>query len=241
MSSIYYSAVWTDSGFFLRCSHEHETIGEANSCIPCAGGYVVAVEDGVMCSLTAAEEAECQLEHYARRTDNSAVETTPASLAEAAFSDPRYAVMIRIRVGDRWIWTTWMCFETYAEAAAHAREGNKVVRFRSPEWAALEQLTEDFSAVVIKAPQGSIPPQGQEETFLEFVLRFLDSCSFARDARPISYVKYDLIDTDMIDSVLVRLGEIGELERLYAEDKHALMKTLGDRFRTVLKPESEWD
>jgi hypothetical protein len=59
------------------------------------------------------------------------MDATPAAPAEAAVSDPGYAVMVRIRVGDRWTWTTWMRFETYAEAAAHAREGNKVVRFAS--------------------------------------------------------------------------------------------------------------
>ena len=56
MKSTYYSAAWTDSGFLLGCSHEHETILEADSCIACAGGYVVGVENGVMRSLTAEEE-----------------------------------------------------------------------------------------------------------------------------------------------------------------------------------------
>ena len=133
---MYYSAAWTDSGFLLGCSHEHETIVEADSCIPCAGGYVVAVENGVMRSLTAEEESEFQGAHYERRTDNPAVETTPIAPAEAAASNSGYAVMTRIKVRDRWTWTTWMRFGTYAEAAAHARDGNKVVRFRSPEWAA---------------------------------------------------------------------------------------------------------
>ena len=133
MKSIYYSAAWTDSGFLLGCSHEHETIVEADSCIPCAGGYVVGVENGVMRSLTAEEEeGEFQRVHYAPRTDNPAVATTPAAPEEAAVSDSRYAIMTRMRVGDRWTWATWMCFQTYAEAAAHVREGNKVVRFRSP-------------------------------------------------------------------------------------------------------------
>jgi len=72
MESIHYSAAWTDSGFLLGCSHEHETIVEADSCIPCAGGYVVGVENGVMRSLTAEEEGEFQRVHYAPRTDNPA-------------------------------------------------------------------------------------------------------------------------------------------------------------------------
>jgi hypothetical protein len=133
MTSMYYSAAWTDSGFLLGCSHEHETIAEADSCIPCAGGYVVGVENGVMRSLTGEEEAEFQRVHYAPRTDNPAAEITPAAPAETAVSGSGYAVMTRIKVDDHRAWTTWMCFEKYAEAAAHAREGNKGVRFRSPE------------------------------------------------------------------------------------------------------------
>ncbi len=140
---MYYSAAWTDSGFLLGCSHEHETIGEANSCIPCAGGYVVAVENSVMRSLTAEEEAEFHRLRCAPRTETPIV-------SEGVVDDPRYGVMIRVRVGDRWTWTTWMCFETYAEAAAHARQGNKVVRFRSPEFVALRNETEAASPCVIK-------------------------------------------------------------------------------------------
>src|SRR5450755_2717002 len=142
-----YSAAWTDSGFLLGCSHEHETIVEADSCIPCAGGYVVGVENGVMRSLTAEEEAEWQRVHYRPRTNK------PAAPDEEAAHDPRYAVMIRIRVADRWTWTTWMCFETYAKAAVHAREGNKVVRFLSSEWEALRQHTEAAAPILIHSPR----------------------------------------------------------------------------------------
>jgi hypothetical protein len=70
MNLIFYTAAWTESGCFLVCPHEHETIVEADSCIPCAGGYVVAVEEGVMRSLTAKEEPEFQRAHYAPRTAN---------------------------------------------------------------------------------------------------------------------------------------------------------------------------
>jgi hypothetical protein len=88
MSSMYYFAAWTDSGFFVGCSHEHETIAEAASCIRCAGGYVVGVENGVMRSLTGEEESEFQCVHYERRTENPAVETTPVTPAEAAVAIP---------------------------------------------------------------------------------------------------------------------------------------------------------
>lgn len=191
---MYYSAAWTDSGFPLGCSHEHETIVEADSCIACAGGYVVATENGALRALTMDEEAEFQRVHFAPRTDNPAVETTPAAPAEAAVSDSRYAIMTRIRVGDRWTWATWMCFQTYAQAAAHAREGNKVVRFRSPEWAALRQHSEPASPLVINAPRESIPTRGEGETFVEFVLRLLDAYGLDHHAEPISDVKYGSVD-----------------------------------------------
>jgi hypothetical protein len=234
---VFYSAAWTDSGFLLGCSHEHETIVEADSCIPCAGGYVVGVENGVMRSLTAEEEAEFQRVHYAPRTDNPAVATTPAAPEEAAVSDSRYAIMKRIRVGDRWTWATWMCFQTYAEAAAHVQEGNKVVRFRSPEWAALRQQTEAASPIIINAPRESVPPRGEEETLLEFMHRFLSAYGFTPHPEPISEAKHGLINTDVIDSVLNRLdeSEVSEFERMYAKDKHALQEALGDRFRILLK------
>ena len=85
---MYYSAAWTDSGFLLGCSHEHETIAEADSCIPCAGGYVVGVENGVMRSLTAEEEEEFQRVHYAPRTDKPPLDAIPAAPAEAAVGIP---------------------------------------------------------------------------------------------------------------------------------------------------------
>jgi hypothetical protein len=239
MKSIYYSTAWTDSGFLLGCSHEHETIVEADSCIPCAGGYVVGVENGVMRSLTAEEEAEFQCVHYAPRTDTPPLDAIRAAPAEAALRDSRYAIMTRIRVGDRWTWATWMCFETYAKAAAHAREGNKVVRFRSPGWAALRQHSEPASPIIIKAPRERVPPQGEGETLVEFVLRFLSAHGLDQHAEPISDVKHGLINTDMIDLVLSRLSEAetSELEIMYAEDDHVLVEMLGNRFLTFLKPE----
>ena len=56
MTSIYYFAAWTDCGCLLGCSHEHGTVGEAVACFSCAGGYVVAVENGVLRALTTKEE-----------------------------------------------------------------------------------------------------------------------------------------------------------------------------------------
>jgi hypothetical protein len=193
MSVMYYSAAWTECGCLISCKHEQRTVLEAAACISRAGGYVVGVENGAMRSLTVEEESEFQSAVPSHSTDSSAIETTPASPAEAAVSDSVYAVMTRIRVGDGWTWTTWMRFETYAEAAEHAREANKVVRFGSSEWAVLRQQTEAASPIVIDAPRESPPPQSEGETLLEFVLRFLSAYGFAQQADPISDVKHGLI------------------------------------------------
>lgn len=232
---MYYSAAWTDSGFFLGCSHEHGTIMEASACIPYADGYVVGVENGVMRSLTAEEEAEFQRVHYVPRTERPPLDDAIRA-ARVADNDSRYAVMTRIRVGDHWTWTTWMCFEAYAEAAAQARKHNKVVRFGSPEWVALRQQTEAASPIVINVPRESIPTRGEGETLVEFVLRFLSAYGVAQHAEPIPTVKHGVINTEMIDLVLSCLSESEEreLERMYAEDKHALLESLGNQFRTVL-------
>jgi hypothetical protein len=186
MSSFYYSAAWTDSGFLLGCSHEHATIVESDFCIRRAGGYVLATENGALRALTMDDEPEFQAVHRASRTGNLAVETTPATPAEDTVSDSGYAIMTRIRVSDRWTWATWMCFQTYAQAVAHAREGNTVVRFRSPEWAALRQQMEAASPLVINAPRKSIPPRGEGERFVEFVLRLLYAYGLDHYAQPIS-------------------------------------------------------
>jgi hypothetical protein len=105
---MFYSTAWTDSGFLLGCSHEHETIVDADCCIPCAGGYVVGVQNGVMHSLTAEEEAEFERVHNAPRTDNPPLDATTAAPAEAAVSDSRYAITTRIRLVIVWTWATRM-------------------------------------------------------------------------------------------------------------------------------------
>ncbi len=66
MACTYYFAAWTDSGCLLGCDHQHLTVVAAVVCAqsPCAGAYVVAVEDGVLRELNAREEREFQLEMY---------------------------------------------------------------------------------------------------------------------------------------------------------------------------------
>jgi hypothetical protein len=61
---LFYFAAWTDSGCLLGCSHEHKAVTSAVACISCAGGYVVAVENGVLRQLTDKEEAEFQYANY---------------------------------------------------------------------------------------------------------------------------------------------------------------------------------
>lgn len=176
MGSIHYCAVWTECGCIVSCGHPHGSVAEAVACVRNAGAYVVAVDAGVMRSLSTAEEVEFQFathSHPVNPVPDAALTPLGAAL------DSRYAVMTRIRVGD-WSWTTWMCFETYAEASAHAREGDKVMRFRSAQWHELRQQT-------AAAPPRSNPcaandplPNLEGETLVEFVFRLLDSCADLR-------------------------------------------------------------
>ncbi len=165
MKSIYYSAAWTDSGCLLGCWHEHETIVEAASCSPCAGGYVVGVENGVMRSLRTEEQSEFQSSIRNHPSSKPATHTpapAPGS-AEQASRVSGYAVMTRIRVVDHWTWATWMCFDTYAQAVAHARKGDKVVRFSSEEWAALRQQSAAAPPIRMDAGRECLPARGEGE------------------------------------------------------------------------------
>lgn len=45
MSSVYYSAAWTECGCLISCSHRHRTVAKAVGCIRNAGNYVVVIED----------------------------------------------------------------------------------------------------------------------------------------------------------------------------------------------------
>jgi hypothetical protein len=132
--------------------------------------------------------------------------------------------------------------------------GNTVVRFRSPEWAALRQQMEAASPLVINAPRKSIPPRGEGERFVEFVLRLLYAYGLDHYAQPISEVKYGPVgrmpigsqkdgrltpesdsQTSMIETpayiallILSRLSEseIGTLRRMQDEDILALLNAL---------------
>jgi hypothetical protein len=162
MNSTYYFAAWTDSGFLLGCDHEHQTVSEAAGCISSAGGYVIAVENRALRALTNDEEAEFQ-----RTPRNS---PAPAVLQH---DQSGYAVMVRVRFVDGWGWTTWMRSDTYEQAAAHARQGNKIVPFGSAEWNALCQSREP--ALAAPAPQESRPSRYEGESLVEFVSRVVPS------------------------------------------------------------------
>ena len=169
MNSIYYFAAWTDSGFLLGCDHEHQTATEPVACISYAGGYVIAVENNVLRALTDEEEAECQC---APRLALSSKEP------ELAYEASGYAVMVRVRFVDGWGWDTWMRFDTYEQAAAHARETNKIVPFGSVEWTTLRQSRErqrDLTDSKIAFSVGSEPTKQAKKsgTFIDWVLEWI--------------------------------------------------------------------
>ena len=126
MTSIYYFAAWTDSGCLLGCSHEHGTVGEAVACFSCAGGYVVAVENGVLRALTTEEESQFQL------AISEAYRDRPTTVEAFHYDTSGYAVMIPVRLADRWAWTTWMRYDTYEQAAPNARTGDKMCHLGLP-------------------------------------------------------------------------------------------------------------
>jgi len=167
MGSIHYCAAWTECGCLITCGHSHGSVSEAVACIRIAGAYVVAEDAGTMRALSTSEEAGFQFALH----DYAAIEA-PTIAAPTAI-DSSYAVMTRIRVEDQWRWTTWMCFGTHAEASAHARDGDKVVRFRSAEWQALRR--EAAVAPPSHACADTDLAKSEDETLFEFVFRLLST------------------------------------------------------------------
>jgi hypothetical protein len=93
MSSTFYFSAWTDSGCLLGCDHEHQTVTSATACISCAGGYVVAVENGVLRALTDAEEVEFQHAMYGSKVESTEQVTSKGVLT--------ILLTIRIRLADQ--------------------------------------------------------------------------------------------------------------------------------------------
>jgi hypothetical protein len=54
------------------------------------------------------------------------------------YEESGFALMVRVKLVDGWSWTTWMRYPTHEEAARHLRAGQKVVRFGSDEWIAMQ-------------------------------------------------------------------------------------------------------
>ena len=199
MASIHYCAAWAECGCFVVCGHSHASVSEAVPCIRSAGAYVVAVDAGTMRSLNGTEEAEFQFMIHGSPAAHVAADDP--TIAAVTAIDSHYAVMTPIRVGGHWRWTTWLCFETHAEASAHAREGDKVVRFRSAEWQALRRQTTIAPPSRACADTG-LAPRSKDESVVEFVFRFLGTCEFEENpdlgskARQDSLVSEGIQDDD---------------------------------------------
>jgi GGDEF domain-containing protein len=87
----------------------------------------------------------------------------------AQYDNSGYAVMVRVRLVDRLAWTTWMRYDTYEQAAAHEREGDKIVPFGSAEWTALRH-----SAEPALPPNATARRKTQPRDFVHRVLSWLD-------------------------------------------------------------------
>jgi len=135
-----------------------------------------------------------------------------------------------------------MCFATYAEAA----NARGIVALGSPEYEALLQQTEAAASVPANQRPESLPRRAKGETLLDFVLRLMTEYGVDRPPEPIltesregdpstleskkptSTSQTTLSMVDLVVSLLSEL-EISELERLYAEDKNALVEVLSVR------------
>jgi len=212
MTSLYYFAAWTDSGCLLGCSHEHGTPGEAAACIACAGCYVVAVEHGVLRALTDEEERQFQC------ALSTAYADMPATVEPFHYDTSGYVVMVRVRFADRCAWTTWLRCETYGQALANARQGDKIVRLGSTEWTNLRRnsdATWDSNAATACLQHG-------------------DDCSAAAFSRQRTML---VLLIDFVDLVLNWLNswEVSELERMHAKQVPVWLETLRDRMRRTLE------
>lgn len=142
MGATYYYAVWEECGCLVSCFHQHQTIAEAETCVTGAGSYIAAIEDGVERSLTAGEEAEVRRIHATARTGKPPLDAIQEAQKQYKNEPTRYAVMVRITVGNHRRWATWMTYDTHTEAAANTQAEHGVVAFGSPQWVELKQHSE---------------------------------------------------------------------------------------------------
>ena len=255
MTSTYYSAAWTDSGCLLSCWHEHPTVREAAECIKYAGAYILAAKNGVLRALTMDEEAEFQRAIYALRTDKLAGDTIPAAKERYRSGGIRHAVMVRIRVGDHYQWTTWMTYGTYREAAAHPTgTAHRIVAFGSPQWVQLKKHTEP--AQIDEEPnefkRSTCPPnrptRREGETFVGYVSRLLEAYGVSQPTLTEEESEYSHFARspvcarvyDFVGFVLNWLNrwETRELERVYALQGLVWLQAFGKRVRSALKQEA---
>jgi hypothetical protein len=82
MLSLYYFAVWTDSGCLLGCDHRHLTVITAAQCISHCGGYVLAIEKDEIRPLNKREEAEFQYAMSGSKQERSCVLRFPSLAPE---------------------------------------------------------------------------------------------------------------------------------------------------------------
>ncbi len=123
-------------------------------------------------------------ETVARDRPSEPAQDVAVPAVSAASPDSRCAVMTQIWVVDHWTWTSWMCFESHAQAVAHPRKTDKVVRFSSNEWTELRQHTStaplpttDATAATDRDSGAIVLPSGiGAETLVEFILRVLGTC-----------------------------------------------------------------
>jgi hypothetical protein len=258
MTSLYYFAAWTDSDCLLGCPHEHRTPSEAVPCIAWAGSYVVAVENGVLRALISEEEAQFQC------ALDAAYCSQPAPVEASHYDTSGYAVMIRVRFVDHWAWTTWIRYETYEEALANARQGDKVVPFGSAEWTNLCGSMEPALPIpAVGSPKHRLQRR-DGEAWIKFVFRFLDHHGFGEEAAPsdssgdsnaapswsqrrndTSTVEFDpqrvtlVLLVDFVDLLLNWLNswEVSELERMHAKQVPVWLETLRNRMRRALERE----
>lgn len=105
----------------------------------------------------------------ANKSQGPTAMTDKATAEIMQYDTSGYAVMVRVRLVDRWVWTTWMRYDTYERAAAHKRGGDKIVPFRSAEWMALRQ-----SAEPALPPNATPQRKAQYRDFVHRVLSWLD-------------------------------------------------------------------
>jgi hypothetical protein len=251
MTAIFYFAAWTDSGCLCGCWHEHQTVGEAAACIPDAGSYVIAVEDGVTRGLTGEEEAQFQCAIHAPGAGTPAMDALRAAEERYRNDGSRYAVMVRIKVLDHYKWTTWMTYGTYGQAAAHAGIADRIVVFGSPVWVEIRRYTEpvltDEEPKEFKRSAGAAnsPTRRAGERLVDYVSRFLEGFGISQPTLPKeddehSYVSREPLrvqDSDFVEFVLNWLNEwdTKELERMHALQVSARLEALRNRAQRALK------